>query len=224
MVTAEAAGRGVKQAICAAIGRHLLSLLLCMLCSPVPVFAGYKVLLKSGEEIHASDYWLDRVDKSLIRLDIDGTTQRIPRDGVLYISPVADVDRRSRTAIKRITFQPKEKLAVVPAEANAPRDGEEGAAPVASASPPAEIPAAPPAPVDPLAAEGLLRDEAERIDREREAAKDAFKNSLGTSDLARRQQARQKILDLTEERSRLLEKVRAANQGTLPTWWRWSGE
>jgi hypothetical protein len=140
----------------------------------------------------------------------------------LYISPIAETAQRARTAIKRIAFQPKEKQAASSVEAGPSPDAESAAgAPAAS---PAEPLATAPAPPDPLAAEQMLRDEAERIDREREAAKEAFKNSLAGNDLARRQQARQKILDLTEERSRLLEKARAANQGTLPAWWRWSGE
>ncbi len=69
---------------------------------------------------------------------------------------------------------------------------------------------------DSLDMDDFWRDEAERIDEQREAAKEEVKAALAGDDLAARQQARQKILDLTEARSRLREEVRSAHQGMLP--------
>jgi len=195
------------------------------------VAADYQVLLKSGETLYARDYWLDKVDKNLIRLDLDGTTRRVSRDGVLYITPMPEEDPRARIAIKRITFAPKEKLAAAVVEA--PREGgvaeaEESVSAAEAASPSAETVAtsadgvAPGA--DPLVMDEFWREEAERIDQQREAAKEEFKAALAGDDLAARQQARQKILDLTDARTRLREEVRSAHQGVLPAWWRWTAD
>ena len=204
---------------------------LLLLGGAAPVAADYQVLLKSGETLYARDYWLDKVDKNLIRLDLDGTTRRVSRDGVLYITPMPEEDPRARIAIKRITFAPKEKLAAAVVEA--PREGgvaeaEESVSAAEAASPSAETVAtsadgvAPGA--DPLVMDEFWREEAERIDQQREAAKEEFKAALAGDDLAARQQARQKILDLTDARTRLREEVRSAHQGVLPAWWRWTAD
>jgi len=198
-----------------------------------PATADYQVLLKSGETLYARDYWLDKVDKKLIRLDLDGTTRRVPRDGVLYIAPMPEEDPRARIAIKRITFAPREKLAAAVVEA--PReegakkagDGTSGTDAVAASA--AETAATSAdggasAVGDPLAMDEFWREEAERIDEQREAAKEEFKAALAGDDLAARQQARQKILDLTDARTRLREEVRGAHQGVLPAWWRWTAD
>lgn len=198
-----------------------------------PAVADYQVLLKSGETLYARDYWLDKVDKNLIRLDLDGTTRRVSRDGVHYITPMPEEDPRARVAIKRITFASKEKLAAAVVEA--PREGS-----VAEAEESASVTDAAPSPSaeavatsadgaassvgDPLAMDEFWREEAERIDEQREAAKEEFKAALAGDDLAARQQARQKILDLTDARSRLREEVRSAHEGVLPTWWRWTAD
>ncbi|MDX9710207.1 MAG: hypothetical protein RBT64_11705, partial [Trichloromonas sp.] len=181
-----------------------------------PATADYQVLLKSGETLYARDYWLDKVDKELIRLDIDGSTRRVPRDGVRYIAPLPEEDPRARIAIKRITFAPREKLAAL---VEAPREGDaalaesdgsaEGSAGMSAAETAATSADGTVSAVgDPPAMDEFWREEAERIDEQREAAKDEFKAALAGDDLAARQQARQKILDLTDARTRLREEVR----------------
>jgi len=207
---------------------------LCLLLAvAAPATADYQVLLKSGETLYARDYWLDKVDKKLIRLDLDGTTRRVPRDGVLYIAPMPEEDPRARIAIKRITFAPKEKLAAagveVPREENASLAESDGTADGSASSPSAETAAVSgdggaSAVGDPLAMDEFWREEAERIDEQREAAKEEFKAALAGDDLAARQQTRQKILDLTDARTRLREEVRGAHQGVLPAWWRWTAD
>lgn len=199
-----------------------------LLGAAAPAAADYQVLLKSGETLYARDYWLDKVDNKLIRLDIDGSTRRVPRDGVLYITPMPQDDPQARIAIKRITFAPKDKLAVAVVEAPREERGAESASPTDAASPPAAEAAASDdgtASVgNPLAMDEFWRAEAERIDEQREAAKEEFKAALAGDDLAARQQARQKILDLTDARTRLREEVRGAHQGVLPAWWRWTAD
>lgn len=191
-----------------------------------PAAADYQVLLKSGETLYARDYWLDKADNKMIRLDIDGSARRVPRDGVLYITPMPQDDPQARIAIKRITFAPKDKLAVAVVEA--PREERVAAATDADSPPAAETNAASDdgaASVgDPLAMDEFWREEAERVDQQREAAKEEFKAALAGDDLAARQQARQKILDLTDARTRLREEVRSAHQGLLPAWWRWTAD
>ena len=207
-----------------ALGKKaVFGICLLLLGVAAPATADYQVLLKSGETLYARDYWLDKVDKDLIRLDIDGSTHRVPRDGVRYIAPLPEEDPRARIAIKRITFAPREKLAAAVVEAPwegdaalAERDGsaEETVATSADGTVSAVG--------DPLAMDEFWREEAERIDEQREAAKEEFKAALAGDDLAARQQARQKILDLTDARTRLREEVRSAHQGMLPAWWRWA--
>lgn len=211
--------------------KALFGICLLLLGGAASVAADYQVLLKSGETLYARDYWLDKVDKNLIRLDLDGTTRRVSRDGVLYITPMPEEDPRARIAIKRITFAPKEKLAAAVVEA--PREGgvaeaEESVSAAEAALPSAET-VAPSADgavsaADPLAMDEFWREEAERIDEQREAAKEEFKAALAGDDPAARQQARQKILDLTDARTRLREEVRSAHQGVLPAWWRWTAD
>lgn len=211
--------------------KALFGICLLLLGGAASAAADYQVLLKSGETLYARDYWLDKVDKNLIRLDLDGTTRRVSRDGVLYIRPIPEEDPRARIAIKRITFAPKEKLAAAVVEA--PREGggaelEESVSAAEAASPSAETVATSAddavSAADPLAMDEFWREEAERIDQQREAAKEQFKAALAGDDLAARQQARQKILDLTDARTRLREEVRSAHQGVLPAWWRWTAD
>ena len=220
-----------RQDFSAFSGKAIFGICLLLLGVATPATADYQVLLKSGETLYARDYWLDKVDKELIRLDIDGSTHRVPRDGVRYISPLPEEDPRARIAIKRITFAPREKLAAAVVEA--PREGDAALAERdGSAEGSAGIPAAETAATsadgtvsavgDPLAMDEFWREEAERIDEQREAAKEEFKTALAGDDLAARQQARQKILDLTDARTRLREEVRSAHQGMLPAWWRWT--
>lgn len=188
----------------------LLALLIAVL-APSQASAQYKALLKSGEELYASDYWVDKVDKEVIRLLTNGTMTRIPRSTVRYIAPVAPGDRRVRTAIKRITFAPKNNYVAALPETehdDTPANSESRLTP----------------PQDPKATAEFLRNEAERIDREREAAKNDFRKALNGGDFSMRQRTRQRILDLTEERSKLLEKVKVASSGVIPAWWRWQTE
>jgi len=209
--------------------KAILGVGLLLLGGAAPATADYQVLLKSGETLYARDYWLDKVDQKMIRLDIDGSTRRIPRDGVRYIAPLPEEDPRARIAIKRITFAPREKLAAVVVET--PR--EEGAAEAEESASSADAvvetavtsaDGVASAVGDPLAMDEFWREEAERIDEQREAAKEEFKTALAGDDLAARQQARQKILDLTDARTRLREEVRGAHQGVLPAWWRWTAD
>lgn len=209
---------GLRQGCCrrlAKVGKKGILGGILLLGVAAPATADYQVLLKSGEIFYARDYWLDKVDKKLIRLDIDGTARRVARDGVLYIAPLPEDDPRARIAIKRITFAPKEKLAAAVVGSSPEGDPaattESGLVTDAAAT---SVPASDVA--DSLDMDDFWRDEAERIDEQREAAKEEVKAALAGDDLAARQQARQKILDLTEARSRLREEVRSAHQGMLP--------
>jgi len=193
--------------------KFILPALLIAILAPCQACAEYKAQLKSGEELYAADYWVDKIDNQLIRLEINGSMERMPRNLFLYIAPVPPGDRHVRTAIKRITFAPKERFMAAPPEA--------GSAAETTAN---SEPQPPQQPQQPQTAENSWRNEAERIDREREAAKDDFRKALNNSDFSMRQQARQRILDLTAERSKLLEKVKVASNGEIPDWWRWKTE
>ncbi len=173
----------------------LLALLTAVL-APFQVQADYKALLKSGEELYATDYWLDKVDKNVIRLLINGGMTRIPRSDVRYIAPVPTSNQRVRTAIKRITFQQR------PGLASASLSEQQKTATNKKAPSP-------------------FQQEAELLAQEQDLAKEAYREALKNGDIEKRQEARDKIQKLTQQLNDLRDRVMVDNLGEVPDWWRW---
>lgn len=178
-----------------------LTVLLTALLAPTPVLAGYKALLKSGEELYVSNYWVDMVDKDVIRLLVNGTMTRISRSEVLYIAPTSSIGPQTRTAIKRISFAPR------------PLDSNEFD--IASAAP------VEPKGTDPQEPPSALQLDAEQLNREIEMAKEDYREILKNGELEGHQEARDRIRELSRELNELRERAKDTNQGELPAWWRW---
>lgn len=180
----------------------LLALLPAVLGRPDAADAGYKVLFKSGEERFVDDYWLDQIDKTVIRLLSNNAMERVPREGVRYISPQDNYQRGPKTIIKRITFQQKPGLAPYLSEIT--RGREEGT----------------PAPAEAVA-KSPFQAEAETLVQERENAKNGYREALTTGDMTQREEFWGKIQAVSEQITVLRERVKVDNLGELPDWWRW---
>ncbi len=182
--------------------KSITSFTLCLACwAPFSALAGYKALLKTGEELYVSNYWVDRVDQEVIRLLVDGSMTRIPRNEVLYIAPTSAMDQHCRTAVKRITFALRTQAVN---EAESP-PADETTADTTSAQPPSS-----------------LQVDAEHLYQSLEMAKEDYRKILQNGDeIEGHQEARNRIQELTGELNDLREQAKAGNRGELPGWWRW---
>jgi hypothetical protein len=190
---------------CRAIKVGVFICALTLLLFPIECLAGYKVLLKSEESLFVEDYWVDKIDSTVIRLLINGENMRYPRGDIRYIAPRSIEDIGVNTIIKRLTFASRTEYSTADIQT-----------PVGSEDPKTFTAADNTSPVS-----AFLQQEATALEAKQKREKEAYEETLISGDLEARQKAREKILKWADDWKELTVKVKYANGGELPDWWRW---
>ncbi len=179
---------------------------------PGPAHADYLVILRKGTEFVVPDYWVDREAVGFV---MDGGNVAIPRNAVLYISEADDDAPGLTRVVTAIGFGKKSEYYTEELKQES-EEKELGQDRVSTEPPPAS---AWDRILGEIAADNALREKGRRLMQEREEAKKAFLEAKSARDKKAQKEAGQKILTLNQERSRLLEDVRKANNGEIPAWW-----